>query len=510
MAAPPAAALPHLPAGAPVDPDAVLAPLHRRADRWMGVLIGLHAVLALALAGRHASWGATLWVAGLGVGAFQLARTLRPGGFVTRVTAGLVLQAFCALHIYQMQGMAEMHFFYFTSVTAMIVYQDWVAIWPGVLAIIAQHTLFAAGHNEGWRPGGMQFFDDRVVTPTKLVFHFGIALAQTAIASYAAQALRARTLADAERQRRVEEANATLSAQGAALEAARQAADEARHEAERARAQAEEANTAKSAFLATMSHELRTPLNAIAGHVQLVEMELHGPVTAEQRTALGRVQRSQRHLLALINDVLDFAKLEAGRVELVPEDVELRETLADLGPMIEPQLAARRLAFRVEPGARRAVARADRAKLQQILLNLLSNAVKFTPEGGRVGVVLDATGQDAAGAGVVRLRVWDTGVGIPAEKLEAIFEPFVQANASLTRTVEGTGLGLAISRDLARRMGGELTAASAPGAGATFTLTLPRGGTPAARDVGGASGADARADVGVGAGATGAGTPAIA
>jgi signal transduction histidine kinase len=232
----------------------------------------------------------------------------------------------------------------------------------------------------------------------------------------------------------------------------------------RARKEAEEANRSKSAFLAAMSHELRTPLNAIAGHAQLMEIGVHGPLTDAQREALTRIQRSEAHLLALINDVLNFAKLEAGRVEYDIEPVPLGEVVADVLAMMEPQLATRRLtASAVVPTA--IVAHADREKVRQILLNLLSNAVKFTPPGGRVSVDTPD--------GVTGVRVSDTGIGIPREKLAMIFDPFVQVHRDLTRSIDGTGLGLAISRDLARGMRGDLTVESTEGVGSSFVLTLP-------------------------------------
>jgi PAS domain S-box-containing protein len=254
----------------------------------------------------------------------------------------------------------------------------------------------------------------------------------------------------------------------------------AREQAERARAEAEAASRAKSQFLATMSHELRTPLNAIGGHVQLVEMGIHGPVTEAQADALARVNRAQRHLLGLINDVLNLARIEAGRVDYALADVPVAELVGDVASLVGSQLAGKGLAFAVElpdaevaPGVPVLVARADREKAAQVLVNLLGNAVKFTPAGGRV-TVEGRAGEDAAGLPVVELHVRDTGVGIAADQLARIFEPFVQVDGGLTRTAEGTGLGLAISRDLARGMGGDLTVRSVAGHGSVFTLTLPR------------------------------------
>jgi signal transduction histidine kinase len=242
-------------------------------------------------------------------------------------------------------------------------------------------------------------------------------------------------------------------------------------EAETARHAAEVANRFKSDFLASMSHELRTPLNAIAGYAQLIELGVHGPITDAQRVALERIQRSEQHLLSLVNDVLNFARVEAGRVEYNIAPVDLAEVVNDAAPMVEPQFNARNIdyAAKLAPDVR---VRADRDKLQQILLNLLSNAIKFTEPGGRVWV--DIGVREDGPDDVVHLRVSDTGIGIPRDKQTQIFDPFVQVGRDLTRSVGGTGLGLSISRDLARGMGGDLRVRSTPGEGSTFTLTLPR------------------------------------
>ncbi len=246
-------------------------------------------------------------------------------------------------------------------------------------------------------------------------------------------------------------------------------------EAERqARHEAERASRAKSEFLATVSHELRTPLNAIGGYAQLLDMGLHGPVTDAQRADLARIQRSQRHLLGLINEVLNLARLESGTVTYDLRPTLVADAVAAVTPLVEPQRTAKDIALdvRVPEAAGRAPVPvlADPDKLQQVLLNLLSNAIKFTPAGGLVTVeLLDVP--DAQGRAL--LRVSDTGIGVPADRLEAIFEPFVQVGRSFKTPAEGTGLGLAISRDLARGMGGDLTAESTLGAGSTFTLALP-------------------------------------
>jgi signal transduction histidine kinase len=238
-------------------------------------------------------------------------------------------------------------------------------------------------------------------------------------------------------------------------------------ELERARADAERANTAKAEFISSMSHDLRAPLNAVGGYAQLVLDGLYGPTTEQQRTAMLRIMRAQQHLLAVIRDILDFARVEAGHVRLDITNVPLNDVMQAVCVMIEPQMAAKKLVFECEIGEEIVIMRTDRERAVQILLNLLTNALKFT-DSGSVKVDWSANEQ------LVSINVRDTGRGIPADRVAQIFEPFVQVGRNPDEARQGIGLGLAISRQLARSLGGELHVESTDRLGSLFTLELPR------------------------------------
>ena len=231
---------------------------------------------------------------------------------------------------------------------------------------------------------------------------------------------------------------------------------------------AESANQAKGDFLGMMSHELRTPLNAIGGYVDLIALELRGPVTTAQRKDLDRIRMSQRYLLGLINDLLNLTKIGKESVAYDLADLDACEVLQASVTMLEPLFEQKGLIFDGVFCSPTIVARGDREKVIQILVNLLSNSMKFTLANGHIRI----EGEESRDR--VMIRVTDSGIGMAAEKLERIFDPFVQLSGGLTGTDGGMGLGLAISRDLARAMGGDLTVRSGLGEGSTFTLTLPR------------------------------------
>lgn len=231
---------------------------------------------------------------------------------------------------------------------------------------------------------------------------------------------------------------------------------------------AESASEEKTTFLGSMTHELRTPLNAIGGYVELIDMGLHGPVTEQQHADLARIRASQLHLAGLIEDLLNFTKLGSGQLQFDVSDVIIRDALAAAVALVEPLISQKQLVYDGITCDAAIIAQADPEKLSQILVNLLSNAMKFTAPGGRIAIECESTND------TVLIHVSDTGIGISSDKLEAIFDPFVQVKSGLAGRDRGVGLGLAISRGLARAMHGDLTVESTLGKGSRFTVTLPR------------------------------------
>jgi PAS domain S-box-containing protein len=275
----------------------------------------------------------------------------------------------------------------------------------------------------------------------------------------------------------LEEAQAELEAANDDLQSANAALTQRTMEAEDAREEAERASRAKSEFLATMSHEIRTPINAIIGYTELLRMELAGPLAPQQRQHLDRIHASSRHLLGLVEDVLDLAKVEARRIEVGREHAFAVTAVAAAVEMVTAQAetAGVTLASAANADADEAFYYGDERRVQQIVVNLLTNAIKFSQSGGRVEITYGVApesplGKDAA----TYIRVADTGIGIAPADLRRIFRPFEQVQHGHTRSHGGAGLGLAISRELAHMMGGEVTVASTVNRGSTFTLWLPR------------------------------------
>jgi protein-histidine pros-kinase len=233
---------------------------------------------------------------------------------------------------------------------------------------------------------------------------------------------------------------------------------------------AQAADRLKSVFLAVMSHELRTPLNSIIGFTGILLQGLAGPLNPEQTKQLGMVQNSARHLLTLINDILDISKIEAGEITVVHEPFDLRASIGKIAGIVQPLAEQKGLMLNTEVAPEIDMLTSDRRRVEQVLLNLLNNAVKFTDHGGvtlRADVVAPPSGP------AVSVRVIDTGSGIKPENMDKLFKPFQQVNSGLARSHEGTGLGLAICKRLIILLGGEIGVRSEWGEGSTFEFMLP-------------------------------------
>ena len=432
----------------------------------MRVLL-VHLVIALALGFFYQTWLVTLTVSSCGLAMYMLSAKLSPQSFFTRCMAGVALQVFVALHIYQMHGMPEMHFFFFTGFTAMIAYCDWKAMWPGALLIIGQHIVFALLTNSGVN---MFFFPESFVSFTKLFFHFGIALAHVGICGTWAGIRQNQILNDARHRRILRRSLETAAVAQAQLEEQSIQLHFQNDELAVARGRAEAATQAKSEFLANMSHEIRTPMTAILGYCDILLSESEQDQHLQRhRPSLQTIRQNGDFLLGLLNDILDLSKIEAGKLEVEKIAFPVENLVADIKTLFQMRAAAKQLTLQVRfEGDMPAVVVSDPTRIRQILLNLVSNAIKFTATGS-VTIAVRMLRSDQTR---LQIEVIDTGIGMSAAVAEKLFRPFTQADASTTRKFGGTGLGLSISQRLAEMLEGEITVHSEPNVGSRFCLTL--------------------------------------
>jgi len=450
-------------------------------DRLFAILMGVQWLVGIVVAitispltwiGDEYTVHSSVWAAvflGAAISAFPIFLTLKhPGEALTRHVTAVAQMLWSALLIHLTGGRIETHFHVFGSLAFLAFYRDWKVIVTATLVVASDHLIRGI-----WWPRSV--FGVLVESPFRWIEHVMWVAIEDVILIRSCLRGRAEAREIAEREASLSVANHHLEMQNVEQRRAEEEIRRLYDNLAKAHKQALAASRIKSQFLANMSHELRTPLNAIIGYSELIQIIAEQKNDTTYSEDVGRIHKAGRHLLTLINDILDLSKIEAGRMQLEMQVFDVSQIFEEIRGTLVPlaDKNGNHLEFASPlPGV---MVRADPLRLKQCLLNLLSNACKFT-QGGRVSFWMDIRGIGSEAA--IGFHVEDTGIGLTSEQVEQLFQPFTQADASTTRKFGGTGLGLAITKRLAQAMGGSITVKSELGVGSTFSMLLPMCGPP--------------------------------
>lgn len=444
-----------------------------RSDRLMNYFLGGYFLIGFVFASFYDTWVIAFGVGGLCLVAYYSAKIALPSSNIYQYVLGVVLGIFMAQYIYQMHGLYEMHFYAFIGSAILITYQNWRLQIPMLILVLVHHAVFGYLQNQGYSQiyfTQLEYFDFLTfaihIILTGVIF-FICGLWAYMLQKYSdIQVSQAIAIADLQKEAQLsqerkqneeilKQANILLMTSNSELVTARN--------------EAERANQAKSIFLATMSHELRTPMNGVIGMAALLQ---ETSLSEQQRMFTETIANCGDALINVINDILDFSRIESGNLEIESEDFHLRTCIEDILDMFGGRAtkSGLDLVYHIETNVPLQIV-GDEFRLRQVLINLVGNALKFT-EHGQVYILVTLEKEDPAGNMQLSLAVQDTGIGIAADKLSRLFNPFSQVDSSTTRKYGGSGLGLAISEKLVRLMGGQMTVSSEPEQGSIFSFTI--------------------------------------